>query len=98
MTSTQSQHVALDYVEPFVTYGYLLDQRFDIGNYGGITGGFRTDFSSAFGAGSKPFTFPHFNGYVNFNTFKFWHGLENLIPAFKVRAAYGKSGYSTKAI
>jgi TonB-linked SusC/RagA family outer membrane protein len=96
MTSTQSQHVALDYVEPFVTYGYLLDQRFDIGNYAGITGGFRTDFSSAFGAGSKPFTFPHFNGYVNFNTFKFWHGLENLVPAFKVRAAYGKAGIQPK--
>ena len=46
--------------ETFVTYGYLFDQRFDFGNYGGITGGFRTDYSSAFGAGSKPFTFPSF--------------------------------------
>src|SRR5213075_1277747 len=32
MTSATSQHVSIDYVEPFVSYGYLLDQRFDFGN------------------------------------------------------------------
>jgi len=92
MTSTQSQHVALDYVEPFVTYGYLLDQRLDFGNFAGVAGGFRTDFSSAFGEGSKPFTFPHFNGYVNLQSFKFWDPIHNVIPALKLRAAYGKAG------
>jgi len=90
--STQSQHILVDFVQPFVTYGYLLDQKIDFGNYGGITGGFRTDYSSAFGAGSKPFTFPHFNGYVNIPSFSFWSGLNNAIPAFKLRAAYGKAG------
>jgi TonB-dependent starch-binding outer membrane protein SusC len=92
LTSTQSQHVSNDYVEPFVTYGYLLDQKFEIGNYGGVTGGFRTDYSSAFGAGSKPFTFPHFNGYVNLPAFSFWDQLATIVPAFKLRAAYGQAG------
>ncbi|HQD10694.1 MAG TPA: SusC/RagA family TonB-linked outer membrane protein, partial [Flavihumibacter sp.] len=92
LTSTQSQHVALDYVEPFVTYGYLLDQKIDVGMYGGITAGVRTDYSSAFGAGSKPFTFPHFNGYFNFESLGFWDGIKDRVPAFKIRAAYGKAG------
>ncbi len=92
LTSTQSQHTSLDYVEPFVTYGYLVDQRFDFDNYGGVVGGFRTDYSSAFGAGSKPFTFPHVNGYVNLQSFSFWKGLENFIPYFKLRGAYGEAG------
>jgi TonB-dependent starch-binding outer membrane protein SusC len=82
----------MDYQEVFVTYGYVFDQRLDFGNYGGITGGFRTDYSSAFGAGSKPFTFPHFNGYVNLASFNFWNGLSNTLPYFKLRAAYGKAG------
>ncbi|HRH50058.1 MAG TPA: SusC/RagA family TonB-linked outer membrane protein [Panacibacter sp.] len=92
MTSATSQHVSVDYVEPFVTYGYLVNQRFDFGNYGGITGGFRTDYSSAFGAGSKPFTFPSGNAYINFQSFGFWSGISKVIPYFKVRSAYGKAG------
>jgi TonB-linked SusC/RagA family outer membrane protein len=90
--STQSQHIALDFVQPFVSYGYVVDQKFDIGNYAGITGGFRTDYSSAFGAGSKPFTFPHFNGYVNLQSFGFWDKISRAIPTFKIRAAYGEAG------
>jgi TonB-linked SusC/RagA family outer membrane protein len=90
--ATQSQHVSVDYVEPFVTYGYLLDQKIDVGNFGGVTGGFRTDYSSAFGAGSKPFTFPHFNAYLNLQSFNFWDRIESIIPAWKIRAAYGKAG------
>jgi len=100
--SVQSTHMAteftdgtgrpMDYKEVFVTYGFLLDQRFDVGNYGGVTGGFRTDYSSAFGAGSKPFTFPHFNGYLNLQSFHFWDGIHNTIPSWKLRAAYGKAG------
>ena len=92
MSSTQSQHTSVDYVEPFVTYGYLVDHRFDFGNYGGITGGFRTDWSSAFGAGSKPFTFPHFNGYLNLNSFNFWESIHNVVSSLKLRGAYGKAG------
>lgn len=82
----------MDYKEIFVTYGYLVDQRIDFGNYGGITGGFRTDYSSAFGAGSKPFTFPHANGYISLQSFDFWQGVRNIVSQFKIRGAYGKAG------
>ncbi|MFK5037103.1 hypothetical protein ACI4BF_28520, partial [Klebsiella pneumoniae] len=73
--STQQQFVSNDYVEPFISYDYIVDQKFDWGNHAGVSGGFRTDYSSTFGAGSKPFTFGHYNGYVNLQTFNFWSGL-----------------------
>ena len=92
VNATSSQHIITDYLEPFITYGFLADQKFDFGNYGGVTAGIRTDYSSAFGAGSAPFTFPHFNGYLNLTSFKFWDKVNNVIPAFKLRAAYGKAG------
>ena len=90
--STQQQFVMNDYVEPFVTYGYIVDQKFDWGNHAGVSGGFRTDYSSTFGAGSKPFTFGHYNGYVNLHTFNFWSGLSNVISAFKIRGGWGQAG------
>ena len=31
LLATQSQHTSSDFIQPFVTYGYLLDQRFDFG-------------------------------------------------------------------
>ena len=97
LRSTQTQYVARDYIEPFITYGYLVDQKFDFGNYGGISGGFRTDYSSAFGTGSKPFTFPHANGYVLLNSFNFWNGIKNIVPAFKIRGGFGKAGIQPSA-
>jgi len=90
--ATQSQHTVSDYVQPFVTYGYLVDQKIDFGNYGGVTAGLRTDYSSAFGAGSAPFTFPHYNGYLNLQSFNFWDKISSVIPTFKLRAAYGQAG------
>lgn len=104
--STQSMHLAtentdgtgrpMDYREIFVTYGYLLDQKVDFGNWGGIAAGFRTDYSSAFGAGSKPFTFPHYNAYLNLPSFSFFEGARNVISLWKLRAAYGKAGIQPK--
>jgi TonB-linked SusC/RagA family outer membrane protein len=92
--STSSQAVARDYVEPFITYGYLVNQKIDIGEWGGITGGFRSDWSSAFGGGSKPFTFPHVDGYFLPSSLNFWKDgrLSDILPLFKVRAAFGKAG------
>jgi TonB-linked SusC/RagA family outer membrane protein len=92
LTSTQERNYSFDYNETFVTYGYVVDQKIDWANHAGITGGFRTDYSSAFGAGSKPFTFPHYNGYVNLESFKFFDGLSNTINSWKLRAAYGQAG------
>jgi TonB-linked SusC/RagA family outer membrane protein len=94
MNQTASQQVLLDEIVPFITFGYLVNQRFDIGDYGGVSGGFRSDYSSAFGAGSKPFTFPRADGYIRPSSFSFWKdgGLAKVIPEFKLRAAFGEAG------
>jgi TonB-linked SusC/RagA family outer membrane protein len=90
--STKTPSLTNQYNETFVTYGYIVDQKFDIGQWAGVAGGFRTDYSSAFGQGHTPFTFPHVNGYVNLPGFKFWEGLTNVLPNFKLRASYGEAG------
>ena len=91
--ATGAQGVIEDYVEPFVTYGYLVNQVIDIGDYGGVAGGFRSDYSSAFGQGSQAFTFPHANAYITPSSFKFWEeGVGNTLSFFKIRAAYGQAG------
>ncbi|QKZ14844.1 SusC/RagA family TonB-linked outer membrane protein [Spirosoma sp. KUDC1026] len=92
ISSTSSQAVALDYVKPFVTYGYLVNQKVDFGDYGGVTAGFRSDWSSAFGGGSTPFTFPHFDGHIAPLSFFKNSTLTNYVPYFKLRAAYGEAG------
>lgn len=97
ISSTSSQSVFRDYEEPFVTYGYLINQKIDFGDYGGITAGFRSDWSSAFGGGSKPFTFPHFDGHIlPFSILKN-SGLTDAVPYFKLRAAYGEAGIQPAA-
>lgn len=90
--STSSQAVAYDNVTPFITYGYLVNQKVDFGDYGGVTAGFRTDWSSAFGAGSTPFTFPHFDGHISPLSFFKNSSIANALPYFKLRAAYGEAG------
>jgi TonB-linked SusC/RagA family outer membrane protein len=90
--STQQQLIANQYNETSVTYGILAEQKFDYGNYGGVTAGLRTDYSSAFGQGQTPTTFPHFNGYLNLPAFNFWDAVKNTLPNLKFRAAYGKAG------
>ena len=94
MKGTTTQQINYDYVEPFVTYGYLVNQKFDYGDFGGISAGVRSDYSSAFGAGSKPFTFPRGDAYLRPSSFNFWKNgmLGNIIPDFKLRAAYGAAG------
>lgn len=80
------------YDETFITYGYLINQKIEFGDYGGVSGGFRSDWSSAFGSGASPFTFPNVNGYVLPSAFSFWSRLEDAVPYFKLRAAYGEAG------
>ncbi|MFT4032403.1 MAG: SusC/RagA family TonB-linked outer membrane protein [Siphonobacter sp.] len=92
LTSTSSQAVAYDYEEPFVTYGYLVNQKIDFDDIGGVTAGFRSDWSSAFGGGSTPFTFPHFDGYILPSSFWKSDKLTDALPYFKLRAAYGEAG------
>jgi len=81
-------------ITPFVTYGYLANERIEYSDLAALTVGFRTDFSSAFGAGHTPFTFPTGNAYFRISSLGFWKdgSIANVIPEFKVRAAYGKAG------
>ena len=91
--STAGQAVIEDYYEPKITYGYLVDQTINYGDYGGVAGGFRSDWSSAFGGGSSPFTFPHVNGFIAPSSFDFWrNSVSNVLNYFKLRAAYGEAG------
>src|SRR5260221_1932379 len=80
-----------DWTEPFVTYGYLVNEKIDIGDWGGVSGGFRSDWSSAFGGGHTPFTFPHVDGY--FLPSSILQGkTSDILPYWKLRAAYGEAG------
>lgn len=90
--------VFYDYREPFITYGYLVNHRFDYDRFGGISGGFRTDFSSAFGAASTPQTFPRGDAYLRLSEFGFLKNskLSNTIEDLKLRAAYGEAGIQPK--
>jgi TonB-linked SusC/RagA family outer membrane protein len=100
-TSTQgtSFKVFSDYTEPFITFGYLVNQKVEFGELFGISGGFRSDYSSAFGGGSKPFTFPRGDAYLRLSSFDFWKEgkLADVVPEMKLRAAYGKAGIQPKA-
>ncbi|MBC7652170.1 MAG: SusC/RagA family TonB-linked outer membrane protein, partial [Deinococcales bacterium] len=83
-----------DYTEPFVTFGYLANQRIEWGDIAGVSGGLRSDYSSAFGAGSKPFTFPRADAYYRLSQMNFWQKskISNTFSEVKFRAAWGKAG------
>lgn len=87
-------NIPVDYKEKFVTFGYLLNQRFEYGDVGGVSAGFRSDYSSAFGKGSKPFTFPRADGFIRISALNFWNNstITSAILEWKVRAAYGEAG------
>ncbi|GAB4045959.1 SusC/RagA family TonB-linked outer membrane protein [Spirosoma litoris] len=97
IAATSSQAVAADVVTPFITYGYLINQKVDFGDYGGVTAGFRSDWSSAFGGGSTPFTFPHFDGHIAPLSFFKNSPISNTLSYFKLRAAYGEAGIQPTA-
>jgi TonB-dependent starch-binding outer membrane protein SusC len=87
-----------DYTEKFATYGYLVNQRFDYNQMAGISAGFRSDYSSAFGQGSKPFTFPRGDAYLRLSELGFMDGkIKDVITEWKVRAAYGEAGIQPDA-
>lgn len=77
-----------EYISTFVTFGYLLNQKFDYANLTGFSVGIRSDYSSAFGEGSKPFTFPRGDVYFRFSEIMDISS----IYEFKLRAAYGEAG------
>ncbi len=78
---------------PFITFGYVASQHFEYGDIVGVTGGFRADYSSAFGSGSKAFIFPRGDAFVRLSAMDFWkNGIANLIPEFKLRGSFGSAG------
>ncbi len=78
-----------DSYSELLIYGFLVNQTFDWGNLAGVSVGFRSDYSSAFGGQSKPATFPR--GTVYFNPSEFFKN-KNIITNWKLRAAYGAAG------
>ncbi|GAA4270846.1 SusC/RagA family TonB-linked outer membrane protein [Aquimarina gracilis] len=82
------QQVSTAFESSFRTFGYLINQKFDFGNYFGVSGGVRVDWSSAFGQGSDAFVFPRGDIYLRVDEF-----LESdVLNQFKLRAAYGEAG------
>lgn len=80
------------YEDLFITFGYFVNQRFEWGDIAGVSGGFRSDYSSTFGDLKKPQTFPRGDAYFSPSSLKLWEGLSHAIPLFKLRAAYGEAG------
>lgn len=92
MQQTSTQVVSSDYVRPFVTFGTFVSESLDWGNLAGVRGGFRSDYSSAFGQGSTPQTFYNGNAYFRVSQLGFWDKLSKVIPEFKLRGGYGEAG------
>lgn len=92
MNQTSTQIVASDYVRPFVTFGTYLNENLDFANIAGIKGGFRSDYSSAFGEGATAQTFYNGNAYFRVSQLGFWNNVSHIIPEFKLRGGYGEAG------
>ncbi len=92
VTQTNTRNVSTDNVTPFVTFGTFLSESLDYANLFGVKAGLRSDFSSAFGAGSRSQTFYNANGYFRVSQLKFWNSLSSVIPEFKLRGGYGEAG------
>ena len=93
-TQASVYKVISDYVEPFITYGFLANQRFEWSDLAGVSVGVRSDYSSAFGSGANAQTFPRGDAFLNVSRFKFWENskISNVISDLKFRAAYGEAG------
>jgi TonB-dependent starch-binding outer membrane protein SusC len=91
--------VVTDDLTEFSTYGVLVNQRFEWSDFAGISAGIRSDYSSAFGRGSKPFTFPRGDAYVRVSRLNFFQNssVSNVVNEWKIRAAYGEAGIQPAA-
>jgi len=75
-----------------VTYGFLINQKFEYKDVFGVSGGIRSDYSSVYGDAKTPFNFPRGDAYFRLSKLDFWRGISQLLPEFKFRAAYGQAG------
>lgn len=92
--SGSATKTATDFYSSQILFGVLVNQTIDYGNLFGISGGFRSDYSSVFGSGSKPFTFPR--GTIYFNPSELFGG-HDFVTNWKLRAAYGSAGVPPSA-
>jgi len=81
-----------EYKSTFVTYGFLVNQKFEYKQLLGISGGIRADKSSAFGRAADYSYFPRGDVYLRISELGFWEPLVNRVTDFKIRAAYGEAG------
>ena len=91
--SSANSSTSTDFEQEFVTFGYLVNQKFDYANLFGVSVGVRSDFSSAFGEGGKPFTFPRADAYFRIADLL---KLEK-VTELKLRGAYGEAGIQPDA-
>ena len=91
--STANSTSSTDETTEFVTFGYLVNQKFDFSNFFGFSVGVRSDYSSAFGEGGKPFTFPRGDAYLRLSELIKYEPLYEL----KLRGAYGEAGVQPDA-
>lgn len=87
-----SSNSTSEYEDLFITYGYLVNQRFEYKDIAGVSGGFRSDFSSTYGDAKSPFTFPRGDAFLRLSKLSFWQPISGFFPEFKLRAAYGQAG------
>jgi TonB-dependent starch-binding outer membrane protein SusC len=73
-----------------VTFGALVNQTIEYGNLFGISGGFRSDYGSAFGSAGNAANFPR--GTIYFRPSELMTNQQSWLPDWKVRGAYGAAG------
>jgi TonB-linked SusC/RagA family outer membrane protein len=78
--------------DKFVTYGFLVNQKFEFRDIAGVSAGFRSDYASTFNESKTPFTFPRGDAYFRLSKLGFWDALSGFLPEFKLRTAYGQAG------
>lgn len=79
------------YQDVFTTFGYFINERLEWGDIAGMSGGFRSDYSSTFGDSKKPQFFPRGDAYIRPAALNFWKWSE-WWPEAKLRVAYGEAG------
>ena len=86
--SVAQNKTSADLQNEFTTFGWLVNQSIEYGNLGGISAGFRSDYSSEFGDAKTPFNFPR--GTIYFRPSELLQ--KNFLADWKLRAAYGEAG------
>ena len=77
----------MDYKEVFVTYGFLLDQRFDIGNYGCVLEDSGRIILQLSGQALDLLLSLILTGYLNLQSFHFWDGIHNYDPILETKSS-----------